>query len=195
MSDRFAVGHVESGETMSLMSMLALLVYFAAASLCLLAVPVAARQVGRPGDKFHWLACAVFFIGLAAARLAKLEDGLREAGRIWLKSSEVYGERAMWQAPAALAVFVAGFFFIWLFVHLWRRSRRGSRTRLVLVSRFAALSFIPLFGLRLVSLHQIDQLLYSGPLRLNWLLEGALCVAIVACALLYVRRFGRPQSR
>lgn len=173
---------------MSGMSQLAVFVYMLVIAGCLAALPVAAQQANRRGDVLHWLAGAAIFAGLAALRISNLEDRLRESAREWVRVSGIYSERAELQLPLVLAVCLIGLGIFALFVRLWRRTRPGSRARLVLYSRFALLALVPLYGLRLVSLHQIDRVLYDGPLRINWLLEGVIWLTVGGCSTIYALR-------
>jgi hypothetical protein len=173
---------------MSAMSQVAVFVYLLVIAGCLAAVPVAAQQADRRGDALHWLAGAAIFAGLAALRVGNLEDRLRDGVRGWAQVSGSYAERAEWQLPVVLAAVLAGLAILLLFTRLHPKMRPGSRARLVLYSRFALLALVPLYGLRLVSLHQVDRVLYEGPLRINWLLEGAVWLTVGVCATFYAMR-------
>ena len=183
---------------MSGMSQLAVLVYALVALACLAAMRAAAPQSDRRGDLYHWLACAGVFVGLLALRLWQVEDRLRDAVRVWARGTGEYQSRAELQLPVALLMAALGLAIVYVFIRLWRERRPGSRARLVLSSRFAVLGLLPLFGLRLVSLHQIDQVLYAGPLRINWMIEGVICIVVSGCAALYflrIRGRNRPRLR
>ena len=181
---------------MSGMSQLAVLVYALVTLACLAAVRAAAPQSDRRGDLYHWLACAASFAGLIALRLGQVEDRLRDAGRGWARAAGEYQSRSELQLPVVLLMAALGLAIAYVFLRLWRATRRGSRARLVLCSRFALLGLVPLFGLRLVSLHQIDRVLYAGPLRFNWVIEGAICMVVGGCAALYFLRIrGRSRMR
>jgi cell division protein FtsW (lipid II flippase) len=155
---------------------------------CLAAAPVAARQPNRRGDAIHWLAAAAVFAGLIALRVSQAEERARGAAREWLRQTGSYAQRAEWQAPLALLIALAAVGGAVWFARAWRRERPFSRARLVLASRFALLCLVPLFGLRLVSLHAVDQVLYRGPLRANWLAEGAICAVVGGCAAFFALR-------
>jgi cell division protein FtsW (lipid II flippase) len=169
------------------MGLLAIALYLAVIFACFAAV-AAARQADRRGDALHWLACAAVFAGLIAMRLINAEERLRGSAREWVRQSGNYAQRGELQLPLALLIGVIGVAVAAQFVRQWRRERPFSRARLVLAARFALLGLVPLFGLRLVSLHAVDQVLYHGPLRLNWLAEGAICLAVGGCAAFYARR-------
>ena len=46
---------------------------------------------------------------------------------------------------------------------------------------------------RIVSLHFVDKLLFSGPLHLNWLLDIGATFVVAFCALTYARVAGRGR--
>jgi len=173
---------------MSWMSQLAVLVYGLVMLACLAAVRAAAPQSDRRGDLYHWLACIAAFAGMIALRVGQVEDRSRDAARGWAQQAGEYQSRFELQLPVVLLMAALGLVIAYVFIRLWRASRRGSRARLVLLSRFAVLGLVPLFGLRLASLHQIDRVLYSGPLRINWMIEGVICVVVGGCAALYFLR-------
>ena len=180
---------------MSLTSQLAVFLYGLVILTCLAAAPVAARQPDRRSDLWHWLAAAVVFAGLGALRLVQAEDRIRGFAREWSRAAGAYQDRTGLQIAAVVAIVVIGCVFTGLFIRSWRASRPFSRARLVLVSRFALLGLIPLFALRLVSLHAVDRVLYNGPIRLNWMLEGAISLAVGGSAILYARRKrSRPRA-
>lgn len=54
------------------------------------------------------------------------------------------------------------------------------------------MAMMMLLGLRIVSLHQIDQLLY-GPKKLNWLVDIGASLLAMGAAVVYIRVvIGRP---
>ena len=173
---------------MSLMSQVAVIAYCLVILACIAAMRVAGQHPDRRSDMAHWLAAAAVFAGLAMFRIGQMEDRLREFTRAWTRAEGDYAMRSALQVPLVVLIAVAGLGMVFLFIRLWRRERPRSRARLVLLSRFALLGLGPLFALRLVSLHQVDYVLYSGPLRLNWLIEGAIFLAVGGCAALYTLR-------
>lgn len=180
---------------MSIASILGVALYALVILACAPAALAARKFPDRPGDLRHWLACAVIFAGLALLRLVEGEDRLRAIARALSRGSGEYAERAIVQVPLAILAALAALAIGWLFWRRWQANRPASRARLVIAARFALLALVPLYGLRLISLHQIDRLLYSGPLRLNWLIEGGLCLVVGAAALLYARKLRRRAVR
>ena len=170
---------------MSNISILACLIYGMIALLCL-----APAVTGSGALRRHWLAAAALMVGLIAMRLAGGEDRIRQAAREMAMQSGNYASRWEFQIPLALGVALAGTALLAGLLRHWRAAPRGSRQRLVIVSRFGMLGLLLLYALRLVSLHQIDAILYAGPLRLNWIFEGFSCLAIALPAFLCWRQRG-----
>lgn len=173
---------------MSLMSQMAVIGYCVVILACIAAMRVAAQHPDRRRDIANWLVAAVVFAGLAGFRIGQMEDRLREFARGWLRADGVYEIRAELQVPLVGLIVLAALGMLFLFYRLWRRERPASRARLVLLAQFALLGLVPLFALRLVSLHQVDTVLYGGALRLNWLIEGAICLAVGGSAAMYTLR-------
>lgn len=186
---------------MSIASLLGLGIYGIVVLACLRAATFAYQSPGKLGDAIHWAALSFVFVGLAALRLANGEDRLREFARGSIKAAGSYSERSDLQMPLAIAALMAFFVVCWIFARKWRSLPSGSRARLVLAARLGMFGIIALYALRLISLHSTDQLLYSGPIRLNWLLEFAFCLIVGISAALYgwgkqvpINRFSRPRD-
>ena len=156
----------------------ATVLYAAVAIMCLLA----ARDTGRfPRTRAVWIAIALLFVFLATSRAMALEDSLRHAMRLWLQGAGEYGDRRSLQAPIAAALIGLG--GLAMLAVLIRRPPAqpdavGRRTRW---ASYAAAAMIGLVGLRLISLHAVDALLY-GPLRLNWLIDIGASLLVATCA-------------
>lgn len=187
---------------MSQTSLAAIVVYAGVLGICLYAASVARSAGGRQGEVRHWLASAGIFASLAIFRLANGEDRVRALGRGAISAAGELADRAVVQVPLAIGVLLAVIVLAWRFARSWQISRRGSRERPVLLSRYALLALVPLYTLRLVSLHQTDWLLYSGPIRINWLLEGGICLVVAGAAAFHahlsrqrIRFAARPPDR
>lgn len=184
-----------------LMHWIALCSYLLAAALALAAANAAKRRGRSHFELAVWGVATVFMLLVALSRAYDLEELARQAGRAWVYSMHAYHERWNYQAPlAALISVVAGavaFACIWLF--RLNRSARRSRPRLcVLGAQIGMALFLALFALRILSLHLTDMLLYSGPIRLNWVLDGALTLLLAGSAWAYVRDLAassRPNAR
>ncbi|MEM7780762.1 MAG: hypothetical protein AAF697_10260 [Pseudomonadota bacterium] len=126
------------------------------------------------------------FLLLAASRGLGLEDILRAELRDWLRAEGVMGERRTWQGyviTAMILVFVTA-----AFLALYRATSRmaGRRNFATIIALASGAAMIGLIGLRMISLHAMDTLLY-GPLKLNWVGDiGASMVAFTA-GLVYIR--------
>ena len=130
------------------------------------------------GRKFrgHWAGIAALLVALAVIRVGQFEEATRNALRGALRSDGGYDARWEIQGPAMVVVLlalVAG--GIWLYL------TAVNRPRAVTLARAGALGMVGLLMVRIVSIHMIDQLIYSGigPLRLNHLYElgllGLIC--------------------
>lgn len=132
-----------------------------------------------------WIAIAVFFALLAAARLANLEELWRDELRDWLRASGSYENRRTFQAPLTVGLAllaVAG--LTWLLMK-WRKAERR-RTKALIVAAFGVAAMTSLVALRSVSLHAFDAMLY-GPLKLNWVGDIGSALLVLGAAVYYVR--------
>ena len=177
-----------------MLNYLASLGYLIAALLCV-AGAVTGGQTGRSkGDVAVWISAAAMFGVLIAMRMLGGEDFLRGLLRGVLAGEGFYNTRAAGQLAAI--ILLAGLLGLgWHKMRLVWLHKRGSQTaRFMRVAVLTMAGFALLYGLRLISLHAVDQLLYAGPLRLNWVLEGALTLTIAATAVLYIRHCRRRSA-
>lgn len=133
-----------------------------------------------------WIGIALFFVVLAALRWFEIEDIVRADMREWLRERGGYGGRRQLQREltALLVALVATFGIAGVFF-----ARRGFFRRidkLSVAALAACLGMLGLIGLRLVSLHTTDALLY-GPIKLNWIADLGLSLAVLAAAALRIR--------
>ena len=175
-----------SGAGPSILSLTAAAIYVVVTIACLIAAGVAKnrRQPLRHGR--IWVAIAVAFVALAAVRVTGLEDLLRESLREALRADAAYADRRAVQRPLA-AIALAGV-SLGAMILLWRQSRsvRGRRNVALLVATGATMVMGLLIALRIISLHQVDSLLY-GPLKLNWAIDLGASALVLGSAALYVR--------
>lgn len=168
-----------------MLNYLASLSYLVAALVCLAAAWIGPKTGRSKGDMAVWLCAAAMFLLFVGMRLTGGEDMLRAALRSVATGEGFYNARALGQIAALIVLAGVG----WLGWHKIRddwRKKRGSRTAVFI--RWALLGmagFVVLYALRLISLHFVDRLLYAGPVRLNWVLDGALTVTVAAAALFY----------
>ena len=169
------------------MSLAILPLYMAVVLLCVQAA-LAARKAGRGrGELTGWLLVALAFCLLVLVRVSGAEDIVREILRGVLRDRGAYEMRGDVQVPLVLATLAICAAIFVAMVRKWRRLRDRRLRRLVLLSRFALAGYLPLFALRLVSLHATDRLLYAGPVKINWLADGALALLAAGSAAAYAR--------
>lgn len=180
-----------------MLNTLAIYAYVIAAIPCLIAALATLRTRRSATDALIWLAAMGLLLAMSAARANGLEDILRETMREAASSGGWYGSRRNAQVLAITAVLVlvlaAG---SWWALRGKRNARRGSLSiRFVRAALIAMLAFAALYALRIVSMHAVDQLLYAGPVRLNWVLDAGLTASIAIAALLYIRHCWRYSGR
>lgn len=170
----------------SLLSLSAAGFYGVIVVVCLFAA-ASARGLRQPLRHWrNWTIIALLFAALAVIRVTGIEDLLREALREALRADAVYADRRAIQRPLAAAALVAitllaGFM-------LWRQSReiKGRRNIAVLVANGSTLVLALLLSLRIISLHQVDSLLY-GPIKLNWVIDLGASALVLVSAVSYLR--------
>ncbi len=171
----------------SWLNVIAVLLYCAAIGSCLRAAASAGRSGLPKRHRSTFLGTAALFAFFALSRLLSGEDALREWLRAQLREQGAYADRGDIQAVlvvvlALIAIGAAAF----LVKRLWS-SRSRPLSFLRQATMLAGLSFAALYGLRIISLHSVDAVLYAGPLRPNWIGDIGLTLAITAMALIYSR--------
>ncbi|NJO13723.1 MAG: hypothetical protein HC870_00155 [Rhizobiales bacterium] len=136
----------------------------------------------------HWLiwaGVALVFAALVASRVMGIEEHLRDLLREGLRADQIYSERRSFQRPLAAAALAAGALFAGFM--LWRETRavKGRRNLALLVAMGSAMVMVLLIVLRIISLHQVDSLLY-GPLKLNWVIDLGTTALVLGSAVLYL---------
>ena len=181
---------------MSIMSFAAIALYGAAIVAALSAARRSWLFARPPHDTKLWLAIAAVLFALVIFRLGNGEDLLRQNVRAWARASDLYAARRDWQAPFATAVLLIGAMAGFLVWRRWQKTRVDKGQWALRIALLAIAAFLPLYALRLISLHITDALLYSGPVRLNWILELGICGAVLVCAIFYGERVKRrPAGR
>jgi hypothetical protein len=174
----------------SILSLGAAGLYALVLGVCLLAAATATGQRQPFAHRRTWVLIAFAFGLFALLRIAGFEEMLRGLLRSELRLDGGYDQRRALQRPLAFAVSaVVGAMFAW---GLWRQWRAAQgRRNMALFVAFAALTMmVMLLGLRIVSLHQIDVLLY-GPAKLNWVIDIGASVTVLAAAGFYIRLVSR----
>ena len=177
---------------------LAVLLVYAAIIAASLFAAFQAQIYARPiAEKLTWLCAAAFFLGLAVMRIFDAENRARNFLRELARERGLYDNRHFVQEPLFLILLAVATLLGWL-AFRWIRGMLRSRPvnvpitavfkrRLFLVqlAQIGMLAFIPVMGLRIVSLHNVDALLYGGPIKLNWILETGFCANALIVASLY----------
>ena len=145
------------------------------------------------GHFVNWLVIAGFFLFLMALRGFLIEDWTEQTLRRALKTGQLYEERRELQAALAAGLATVSLIAVGFAV---RRAIQRVEDRLdwtVLVANGASLAMAGLVGLRLLSYHTIDEILYG--LRLNWIIDVGATLAVTLSALLYMRFAARAKPR
>jgi UDP-N-acetylmuramyl pentapeptide phosphotransferase/UDP-N-acetylglucosamine-1-phosphate transferase len=182
LPERLSMVHVAP----SMLSLVAAAAYVAVAVACLLGATLARRHRQPPAHWRTWIVIALVFLLLAAMRGSGLEELIRQSLRDLLRLEGVYYERRSYQRWLAVAVIlgISGLFAAGLWWQL--RKTRARRSTALLAAQASTLVMVMLVSLRIVSLHQVDQLLY-GPIKLNWFADLGASLATFAAAVIYVR--------
>lgn len=133
---------------------------------------------------FHWRAIALLFAGLAAWRIGYGEAVVQGWVRDAAQAAGSYELRRDWQAPVTALVLLAGAIWaLWLII-------APPAERLLRWSRFASLALLAYSGLRLMSFHPVDALIYRGPgpFHFNHAIDLGLAAFVGYCAILAARR-------
>ncbi|MEZ5687679.1 MAG: hypothetical protein R3E21_02685 [Caenibius sp.] len=181
------------GDRLSTLDVLGSLFYLCA----MMAALAAARwghQARRPfSEAGHWFAVAAFLAALALSRVLQVEENMQQALRHMLVTGGQYQGRGAFQSVLAavclLGIGLAAFIALRSLV----ASPAGSVRRCLAWSRLAILAMVGLIGLRMISYHPVDALLYGGP-HLNRVIDVGATLAIGWAALAYCIRV-RVQAR
>jgi hypothetical protein len=134
-----------------------------------------------------WYLTAVLFLVMAVGRAGNVAELAADIGRREAQSAGWYDNRRKYQAMVVAAV--AGTWFVAVVVALWRVPERRRRYLPMALVSFTIGCFA---GVRTISLHQVDGLLYRR------YLAGAKFGAVVEVALLAVAfaiTFWQPATR
>jgi hypothetical protein len=170
----------------SVLSLGAAAIYVFIVAACLAAGWTARRRHQPPRHVRIWIAVALVFALLIASRVLGIEEHLRDLLREGLRADHIYAERRAFQRPLAAAALVGGAMLAGFL--LWRETRKvkGRRNSALLVAMSSAVTMLLLMVLRIISLHQVDSLLY-GPLKLNWVIDLGSAALVLGSAVLYMR--------
>jgi len=183
---------------MSITAFVGILLYAVVAAACaaagLVARKAGARGLRPPREARGWLLASLVFAALIVLALGNVTGLLQGFLRQLLVDNEQYASRWEVQAPLSALLVLATGGCAWLGLRQWQRHRRSRAARLLALAVIAALGYLPLLLARIISFHQLDKLLYTGPLRLNWLIDGGLALTVATCALLYIRLIGQQAA-
>ncbi|QDH33879.1 hypothetical protein [Porphyrobacter sp. YT40] len=177
----------------SILSLSAAGVYLVVVAGCLGAALTAARSRQPAGHLRMWSFIALVFAFLIVMRFTGIEEVVRDTFRDMLRVEGAYAARRSFQRPLAVAViFGVSGLFAW---GLWRqwRAARGRRNLALLAAQASTVAMVMLVGLRIVSLHQLDSVLY-GPLKLNWIADLGASLMTLAASMIYVRLVRRQPN-
>lgn len=172
---------------MTAINLAGIAVYFLVVALCAAAAWAASGPRHRGRHVAAWLGCALAFSLLTLVRLFTIDDHIELALKLFAKATGVHDDRAMLQVPL-VGLAILGAAVLTLFAAKVLHSHHPDRRdRLIAVALFSTVAFAPLYALRLISWHDLDAILYSGGIHLNWLFELALCSLVAGSATLYIR--------
>lgn len=169
-------------------------IYGVAIVLCARAA-FAARHWRAPGsDRLFWSLVTMFFALLVVSRVTGFEDLVRASMKAALDSGGRYSARRPIQAAIAVGAAAMGAVVAYF---SWRKLLDGKPRPIASALSLALAGSWAMAGLvvmRLISLHQIDRLLYSGP-HLNRFADPAAAIVVCAGAWSYVLRVRRLATR
>lgn len=180
---------------MTLASLAAVMLYAGVVALCAIAAKAARREQQPARELRGWIGCAIFFALLALIRILDVEERVRQALRNASREAGEYANRHVVQEPLVALTLIASTIVLFLVFHAWTSGRQSVRRWLVQFAQLAAMGFIPLYALRIISLHSMDRLLYSGPVRLNWILDGLLALSVAGAAIAYTLHCRRSRNK
>lgn len=152
---------------------------------CLAACAHAARGRSPAAHVRNWAIIALVFAGLIMLRALNLEEMIRQDFRAMLRADNSYGDRRELQRPLVALVIVIAAPIAFLLLRRLVSQRHSRRELTISIAIMATLAMIGVLALRIISLHQVDALLY-GPIKLNWITDIGASLAVLGAALRYV---------
>ena len=177
----------------STLSLLAAALYLVVAATAAAAAVEALRHRQITWHLIIWAIIAAFFIGLAFARIYGFEEMLRGELRMMLYEGQTYEERRSLQKPLFAIVFIIALSAIGGLAYFLARGVHGRRNIAAMIAIGCTGGLMFLAALRMVSLHSVDALLY-GPLKINWLADMGMTIAVLACGIRYCLIVRRRQG-
>ncbi len=171
----------------SILSLMAAGLYTVIVPLCLYAAMVA-RRSSQPQVQFWiWGLIGLSFGAFALMRIVGAEDWLRMMLRSQLSNEGIYETRRSFQRPLVVVMmFMFTALMLWGLAWHYRAAVNGRRNTALFIALVAVATMLFVMGLRIISLHQVDWVLY-GPAKLNWFLDIGASLTVAAAAVYYVR--------
>lgn len=161
-------------------------VYLVVMAACLAAALSGASRRQPHGHVRQWFLILGLFAVLLALRAFGLEDGLRRTVRGALWAGDAYASRRDIQRPVAAFVTIVFSAVAFAMTYRFAKGGLGKRNVALGLAGMASLVMVAVVTLRIVSLHQIDELLY-GRLKINWIMDLGMSLVVLGSALFYVR--------
>ncbi len=167
----------------SLLSLVAAGLYLIVLTGCLVAKKFAQQRQLPSWHSKVWLALVVLFASLMLMRFLNLEDVFRGEIREIAKAFSIYEQRRLWQAIFLVMIASIGLLVMAFVARRMLTSVQSRADRIVIVALSAGIGMLVLIGLRLISLHSIDVLLYD--FKINWAGDLGLSLLVCGSALIY----------
>ncbi len=152
---------------------------------CCGAAAAAVNHRRRGSHLAVWAIIALLFAGLVVMRALNLEEVIRQDLRFGLRAEGSYEARREFQRPLVAGVLLLASPVMCYLVYKIAAHRASRRQVAVSIAALAATGMVGLVVIRIISLHQVDALLY-GPLKLNWFGDIGGSITVLAAALAYV---------
>lgn len=166
------------------LSLVAVGLYIAVVGGTLMAWSRAFQQRQAVWHRQAWAAIGVMFLVFGLMRVLGIQELLQTDLRSTFHLEQRYEERRVLQGPlVGVILVVAAAMGAGLFYYI-ANGLKGRRNIATLVAVGCTGGMIMLTALRLVSLHSVDALLY-GPLKINWIADVGLTLAVLGCAVRY----------
>lgn len=173
----------------STLSLAAAGLYVLVASSALLASLRASKQRQAVWYGRGWVIIALMFLAFGMLRVFMVEDMIEANLRSTLYVEGRYSDRRALQGPLFAIIFLVASAMAAAFFYYIVKGVKGRRGMATLIATGCTGGMVMLVALRLVSLHSVDALLY-GQLKINWIADIGLSLAVIACAVRY-RMVGR----
>lgn len=170
----------------SILGWIAAALYALVVLACLWAAATARAKQQPAAHLRSWVVLALFFAVLIYLRVNNLEEVWRDELRESLRQTDEYGDRRGIQVPLTVGIIVATALGALAWTYFQVRVAGSRRSQTLIAAQLAAGAMVILIGLRMVSFHALDQLLY-GPLKLNWIIDLGVAAAVIASAVYYNR--------